>query len=80
MISLGLLDGGNDSRALAVNADGSVIVGSATRPSTVVPSIQDTLAIRWTSTTGMQTVVQWLTDAGVAVGSNSFTNAPRDQR
>lgn len=75
MGSLGLLTGGDDSRAFAVNADGSVIVGSARRPSTVVPSIQDTLAFRWSESGGLQTVVDWLTASGVAVGDNSFTEA-----
>lgn len=75
MVSIGLLSGGNSSRAYAVNADGSVIVGAATRPSTVVPSIQDTLAVRWTQSGGLQTLVDWLTANSVAVGDNSFTEA-----
>lgn len=75
MVSIGLLPDGNSSRAYAVNADGSVIVGAATRPSTVVPSIQDTLAVRWTQSGGLQTLVDWLTANGVAVGDNSFTEA-----
>lgn len=75
MVSIGLLPDGNSSRAYAVNADGGVIVGSATRPSTVVPSIQDTLAVRWTQSGGLQTLVDWLTASGVAVGDNSFTEA-----
>lgn len=75
MVSLGLLPSGQDSRAYAVNADGSVIVGSATRPSAVVAGIQDTVAFRWTSGNGLQTIADWLTANGVAVGSNSFTDA-----
>lgn len=75
MVALGLLPGGNSSAALGVNADGSVIVGSARRPSTVVPSIQDTVAFRWTSSGGLQTVEDWLAANGVAVGSNTFTDA-----
>ncbi len=75
MTSLGLLPGGNSSGALGVNADGSVIVGSARRPSAFVPSIQDTVAFRWTSSGGLQPVADWLAANGVAVGSNSFTDA-----
>lgn len=75
MTSLGLLSGGNSSGALGVNADGSVIVGSARRPSAFVPSIQDTVAFRWTSSGGLQPVADWLAANGVAVGSNSFTDA-----
>jgi len=75
MTGLGLLSGGQDSRAYAVNANGSVIVGSATRPSTVVPSIQGTVAFRWTSAGGLQPVVDWLAANGVTVGNNTFTDA-----
>ena len=73
MTGLGLLPGGTDSRAAAVNADGTVIVGSAFQPSTYVP--QEVTAFRWTESGGMQTVAAWLTANGVAVGSNTFKDA-----
>lgn len=72
---LGRLPDGNDSRALATNGDGSVIVGSARRPSQWVPTLQDTVAMRWTEADGMGTVADWLGASGVAVGEDSFTDA-----
>ncbi|WP_288115343.1 autotransporter domain-containing protein [Novosphingobium sp.] len=74
MTGLGFLPSGQSSRALGVNADGSVIVGYSTRPSSVVPSIQDTVAVRWTAS-GIQTIADWLSANSVAVGSNTFTEA-----
>ncbi|SFG24495.1 probable extracellular repeat, HAF family [Novosphingobium sp. CF614] len=73
MTGLGLLSGGTHSRAYAVNADGTVIVGSATQPGTYVA--QELVAFRWTQSGGMQTVSAWLTANGVSVGSNTFTDA-----
>jgi probable HAF family extracellular repeat protein len=55
--------GGNNSRAYGVNADGSVVVGQSNTSSN-----GDNRAFRWTPTGGMQSVEQWLTNNGVAVG------------
>lgn len=72
--ALNLLPSGQDGKALGVNADGSVIVGSATSPSPAVPTIQGVSAVRWTAG-GVQQVADWLTANGVSVGSNTFTDA-----
>jgi uncharacterized membrane protein len=60
MQTLGSL-GIQESYALAVNKDGSVIVGTAA-PSSSSPSCQ---AFRWTAKTGMQCLLQLLQAAGV---------------
>ena len=75
MTGLGLLADGSSSRAFGTNADGSVIVGWADEPSTIVPTIMVTTAVRWTDAGGIQKVTAWLTANGVDVGSNTLTNA-----
>ena len=59
---LGTLASDTNSWALGVSADGKVIVGQSNNGATLK-------AFRWTQTTGMQSVAQWLNDAGVAVPS-----------
>jgi len=58
MVSLGTLDGYTRSMALDVNADGSVVAGSASGQ-----EIEQ--GFRWTESTGMISIDQWLSDAGV---------------
>jgi len=55
MVSLGYLHG-TGTRALAVNSDGSVVVGVG---GGALPT-----AFRWTKETGMQTVSEWIASAG----------------
>ena len=62
MHTLGTL-GGTASSADAVSADGNAIVGDALDASNMQH------AFRWTQATGMQSVENWLTDNGVAVGA-----------
>jgi len=61
MTDLGTLNGIN-SAATAVSADGSVVVGYSS-----IPDKWSNNAFRWTKTTGMQTITDWLTNAGVSV-------------
>ncbi|MFV5212905.1 autotransporter domain-containing protein [Azonexus caeni] len=75
MLGLGTLNGGTYSIANGVNADGSVVVGSADQPTPLIPSIRGAYAFRWTAAGGLQTVSDWLTANGVAVGSNTFSDA-----
>jgi len=58
MVSLGTLDGHTRSMALDVNADGSVVVGSSSGQETEQ-------GFRWTESTGLISIDQWLSDAGV---------------
>jgi probable HAF family extracellular repeat protein len=60
LVSLGFLHGGNFSKATAVSADGSVIVGNA---SDGAANNRHT-AFRWTAATGMQSVEEWIRAAG----------------
>lgn len=66
---IGTLNGGSYcgsySWASGVNADGSVVVGSAFDGN----ADNTERAFRWTQATNMQSVEQWLTDNGVAVGA-----------
>jgi probable HAF family extracellular repeat protein len=62
MVGLGLLDGGNDSRARAISADGSAIVGVAS------DRFGDNQAFLWTRAGGMRTVEDVLfEDFGVMI-------------
>ncbi len=68
MQSLGFLPGLNNSVATAVSGDGRVTVGygfSVDGVGNVVTNSQ--LGFRWSATDGMQSVSQWLTDAGVTL-------------
>ncbi|WP_116645168.1 autotransporter domain-containing protein [Salinivibrio sp. HTSP] len=58
MVSLGTLDGHTRSMAFDVNADGSVVVGSSSNK-------ESGQGFRWTEPTGMISIDQWLSDAGV---------------
>lgn len=60
MVSLGLLPGGSESFAYVTSADGSVSVGFATN------NTGNYEAVRWSTANGIQTITQWLSDAGVA--------------
>lgn len=60
LVSLGFLHGGKFSKATAVNADGSVVVGVATDGA----AENQSTAFRWTAVTGMQSVEEWVRDAG----------------
>ena len=75
MVGLGILAGGTYSIANGVNANGTVVVGSADQPTPLIPSIRGAYATRWSAAGGLQTVSDWLTANGVAVGSNTFTDA-----
>jgi probable HAF family extracellular repeat protein len=57
---LGAFHGGNSSEATAVNADGSVIVGTATDGA----NHNRTIVFRWTESTGMRSLTQWIREAG----------------
>ncbi len=73
MENLGTLNGGSYSNALAVSADGAVVVGTAydgADPSNYYYQ----RAFRWTRATGMVSVDQWMRDNGVSV---SVENLPR---
>lgn len=63
MTDLGLLSGGTFSQANAVSGDGKVVVGMAD------DNLGNNTAFRWTQSTGMQSVVQWLSASGVTVTS-----------
>ena len=67
MVSLGMLNGGTSGEARAVNADGSVIVGYAADGANGNVS----RAFRWTQSTGMITVEQWLRNYGVSIPTDS---------
>jgi uncharacterized membrane protein len=73
----GKMDGlgyiGNDtySYALGISRDGNVIVGSSVSS----PMGSDPKAFRWTRSSGMQTVEQWLADNGVAVNGQITAEA-----
>ncbi|NGO63795.1 autotransporter domain-containing protein [Rhizobium daejeonense] len=62
MEDLGTL-GGESSEALAVNADGSIVVGRSDDDDTY-----DDRAFRWTRETGMIKVSDWLAQSGVDIG------------
>ncbi|KAF0844147.1 putative HAF family extracellular repeat protein [Methylovorus glucosotrophus] len=70
MVSLGVLPGDNSSYAYGVSGDGKVVVGTSYKDNGTERGF------RWASGTGMQTVEQWLTSAGVNVSSSvSVANA-----
>jgi probable HAF family extracellular repeat protein len=56
MVGLGFLAGGTQSSAAAVSADGNVVVGSS-----------NFQAFRWSQGTRMQSVTDWLADAGISL-------------
>jgi probable HAF family extracellular repeat protein len=60
MVDLGTL-GGTDSMAFGVSNDGTVVVGAAQTGGAIMR------AFRWTLSHGMQSVEDWLRDAGVVV-------------
>lgn len=70
MSSLGSL--GGDSEANGVSADGSVIVGKSGTAQNATYK-----GFRWTQGTGMQTIEQWLTSAGVNVAPGLSTEDAR---
>ncbi len=70
MVGLGYLPGGDLSEAIAVNGDGSVVVGYSTG--------DDAGAFRWTAASGRQTVSDWLADSGVAVAEGFTIREVRD--
>jgi uncharacterized membrane protein len=59
-VPLGFLHGGNYSKAMAVNTDGTVIIGVASDGS----KNNTGTAFRWTPTTGMQSLAEWVVSAG----------------
>ncbi|MCJ7997445.1 autotransporter domain-containing protein [Rhizobium cremeum] len=69
MEDLGTL-GGTSSEALAVNKDGSIIVGTSDDDETYLEH-----AFRWTRETGMIYVSDWLLQAGVDVGGHILSEA-----
>lgn len=71
MESLGMLNAGNLSLAYGVSHDGLVIVGSAADGA----ANNVMRGFRWTEETGMQTVEDWLRDAGADIASNVTRNA-----
>ena len=70
MASLGSL--GGDSEANGVSADGSVIVGKSGTAQNATYR-----GFRWTQGTGMQTIEQWLTAAGVNIAPGLTTEDAR---
>lgn len=69
--SLGMLNDGNLSLAYDVSDDGLVIVGSAADGA----DNNTRRGFRWTEDSGMQTVEDWLRDAGADIASNVTRNA-----
>lgn len=67
MADLGTL-GGNYSEAAAVSASGAVVVGSA-----AIAGSRESRAFRWTESTGMLSVEEWLEAAGVEVSDTLHT-------
>ena len=63
-LDLGVLTAGGFSEANAISSDGSTVVGYGSFPSNANTGLA---AFRWTQSTGMQSVVQWLANAGVTV-------------
>jgi probable HAF family extracellular repeat protein len=57
---LGVFHGGDSSEAMAVNADGGVIVGMATDGS----NHNRTIVFRWTESTGMRSLTDWIRESG----------------
>jgi hypothetical protein len=77
-LGLGTLSGGQLSEAVAVNHDGSVVVGwsgSATPDPTNASTLAGASAFRWTSTDNIQSVQGLLATAGVNMGSWHLTDA-----
>jgi len=62
MTDLGTL-GGSSSRASDVNADGSVVVGAATNAQS------ESQGFRWSTTTDMISIEDWLESQGATIGS-----------
>ncbi|QDX82312.1 hypothetical protein B9N43_14330 [Denitratisoma sp. DHT3] len=78
MVNLGTLSGGTYSMGNDINADGTVIVGSADQPvvvNGVTQNFTGGTGFRWTQASGMQSVAAWLTANGVDVGKNTFSDA-----
>jgi len=69
MADLGILKTGDDSAALAVSGDGSVVIGYSEDEN------EHEKAFRWTQATKMQTVGQWLAAHGVAASRVPFGSA-----
>lgn len=63
MAGLGFIGNDRVSSPLGISRDGKVIVGSSNSDAMG----HDPKAFRWTRSSGMQTVEQWLADNGVAV-------------
>jgi hypothetical protein len=63
---LGALVANGTSTGLGISGDGTVVVGAADYPANAVTN---QAAFRWTQSTGMLSVVQWLANAGVSVPS-----------
>lgn len=57
---LGLLHNGDSSEAEAVNADGTAVVGQATDGA----DQNKTVVFRWTPSTGMHSLSEWISEAG----------------
>jgi probable HAF family extracellular repeat protein len=76
MVNLGVINGGNVSRAFDVSADGKVVVGESTYNTDAIDAYKsaDYRGFRWTQTTGMITVEQWLAANGVSVGPEMTTS------
>jgi probable HAF family extracellular repeat protein len=81
MHDLGTLSGDHNSRANAVNADGSVVVGSS-GTGYGVDNVKKVIreggprAFRWTQTTGMQSVEDWVIAGGgsaLAIGNYLYS-------
>ena len=68
MIDLGSF--GDNSEAVAVSADGGVVVGWAL---SWINNTNWPRAFRWTKSGGMQTVKQWLSDNGLDTGTVEFS-------
>lgn len=71
MVSLGTLSGGTTSFARGISADGQVIVGGS--DTTIAPSGQR--GFRWTASTGMLSVEDWLRANGVSVAADFSSEA-----
>lgn len=64
MSSLGVLRGQTGSVARAVSGNGNVVVGDSGVASGTFPG---STPFRWTATTGMQSIAEWLSTAGIVL-------------